>query len=271
MKPKQFHQKINLKELKRRKRMIKKPFLLIFSLLICCQIMVNANSLTEGDDAYSKGNYSLAIQKYEVALKNKEQGTTNITLLYNLANAHYKNKNLGKAILYWEKAKMKSPNDTYINTNLSIATDEIQGEVILIKPFFLLKWWKQLRSLFASQVWAWIGIVSLWLGITGILFWLLSSKRTLKKYGFIIGIILTIWSLFPFIWAYGQAQLESDSRRGIITVSMIQLRPTVDAPGDFNIYEGTEVEILDRIGEWSKVRLLNSDVGWVKKEEYEKI
>ena len=251
--------------------MIKTPFVLIFSLLICCQVMLNANPLTEGNDAYSKGNYSLAIQKYEAVLKSEEKGTTNVTLLYNLANAHYKNKNLGKAILYWEKAKMQAPNDAAIHTNLSIATDEIKGEVILIKPFFLVKWWKQVRSLFSSQVWGWIGIVSLWLGITGILFWLLSTKRTLKKYGFIAGIILTIWSLFPFIWANGQAQLETDSRRGIITVPMTQLRPTADAPGDFDIYEGTEVEILDKIGEWSKVRLLNSDVGWVKKEEYEKI
>lgn len=251
--------------------MIKNPFLLIFSFLICCQIILTANPLTEGDDAYSKGNYALAIQKYETALKQEQQGVTNVALLYNLANAHYKNKNLGKAILYWEKAKMRAPNDKDINTNLSIATDEVKGEVIPIKPFFLLKWWTQFRSLFPSQIWAWIGIVSLWLGITGILFWLLSPKRNLKKYGFIGGIILTIWSLFPFIWAYGQAQLEADSRRGIITVPTTQLRPTADAPGDFDIYEGTEVEILDRIGEWSKVRLLNSDVGWVKKEEYEKI
>lgn len=256
---------------RRRTLMSKTSFLLIFSLLICCQVFVMANPLAEGDAAYSKGNYSLAIQKYEAALESERQGITNVTLLYNLANAHYKNKNLGQAILYWEKARMKSPNDADINTNLSIAKDEIQGDVIPIKPFFLVKWWKQLRSLFSSQVWAWIGIISLWLGITGILLWLLSTKRNLKKYGFIVGALLTIWSLFPFLWAYGQSQLEADSGRGVIIVSKTQLRPSADAPGDFDIYEGTEVEVLDRIGGWSKVRLLNSDVGWVKKEEYEKI
>ena len=122
----------------------------IFFILLINNVYSQGNwndFLAEGDDAFSKNNYQLAIDKYETALSVMDEEKTSATILYNLGNAYYKNENLGLAILNWERAKLLQSNDKDINFNLRIAKESIKGEVIPVKPFFLLKWWKKAQYL----------------------------------------------------------------------------------------------------------------------------
>lgn len=255
--------------------MIRKFISIILALLFIVNVNLANNDwtilLNEGDKAYANKDYNKAIEQYESALNLIAQNENSATLHYNLGNAYYKNNKLGKAILNWEKAKILIPKDIAIHENLRIAKAEIKGEVIPIKSFFLQKWWNAIQSILSSSAWAWIGIVLLWLGITGILLWMFHNARNMKKYGFIAGLVFIILSVFPFIWSFGKSSIENTSKRGILTTPMTQLRSAPDGASDFDIYEGTEVEIIERLGEWTKVRLLNSDIGWVKETEYEKI
>ncbi len=224
--------------------------------------------LHDGNTAYEQQQYGKALQHYQSAMTSQSEGQS-VDLLFNLGNAHYKSGNLGQAILHWEKALVLSPNDKDIRENLRIAKYDIEGEVIPVTPFFLLKFWKSTQNLLSSSAWSILCIIMIWLGIMGLLVWLFSKERKMKKYGFIGGLTLLVLALFPLLWSMGKAKSERQQNRAILTVQKTALRSSPDNPGDFDIYEGTELEIMDRIGEWSKVRLLNSDVGWVKDDEYE--
>src|ERR1044072_673873 len=68
--------------------------------------------------AYAAGKYEKAIQLYQ---KIEAENTVSAGLYFNLGNAYYKTNNTGKAILYYERAKMLDPDDEDINVNLKLA------------------------------------------------------------------------------------------------------------------------------------------------------
>ncbi len=225
----------------------------------------------QADEAFQSGKFSEAIKIYEESLSLIPEENNSPELHFNLGNAFYKSNQLGSAILHYEKALILSPKDNDIFKNLHIAKEEIKGDVIPIRPFVLVKWWNRLKTFLPSHIWAFIGIAILWLGIMGILIWMFSKNRQWKKKGFFTGLILIFLSIIPFLLSFGKMTMESYHNRAILMEKETPLRNSPDGTGDFVIYEGTELEILDQIGEWAKVRLLNSDVGWVKKKEMEKI
>ena len=68
--------------------------------------------------AYNSGDYAQAETCYTRIL---EQGLYSASLYYNLANAHFKQNELGKALLYYNRALRLRPNDEDIRHNLEYA------------------------------------------------------------------------------------------------------------------------------------------------------
>ncbi len=249
-------------------------FYIVFIFLLIASNLLGSDwqaKKENGDTAYQKKDYQTAIQSYESAVKLLGKEKASSDLYFNLGNAHYKNKALAQSILYYEKALLLNANDKDIQFNLDIAKEEIKGEVIPIRPFVLLKWWNKIKMSFTSFTWSLIGLFFLWLGVSGLLGWMFLKERKQKKYSFLVGCISLCLSIIPFIFSFQKSSIEFDSKRAIYMEKETPLRNAPDGTGEFIIHEGTEMEILDRIGEWSKVRLLNSDVGWVKNKEIEKI
>ena len=72
----------------------------------------------QGNSEYQKGDYESAERYYSQILNS---GFDSGPLYYNLGNACFKQKRLGDAIYYWEKAKQKLPADREIQENLELA------------------------------------------------------------------------------------------------------------------------------------------------------
>jgi tetratricopeptide (TPR) repeat protein len=79
----------------------------------------SSSVFTQGNSEYQKGNYASAEQYYSRILKS---GADSGALYYNLGNACFKQKRLGEAIYYWEKALQKLPADRDIKENLDFAS-----------------------------------------------------------------------------------------------------------------------------------------------------
>ena len=84
-------------------------------------------------DAYSNGDYVQAISIYETMTQEGESDE----LYYNLGNAYYKNNQIGKAILNYERALRLNPSYDDAAFNLQLANEKIQDKIEPIERFFL--------------------------------------------------------------------------------------------------------------------------------------
>ncbi len=78
----------------------------------------NLDLFARGNEAYAKGDYDQAINRYQGALD--RQGYT-ASLLYNLGNAYYMKNDIGQSILNYERALYLDPGSARIERNLALA------------------------------------------------------------------------------------------------------------------------------------------------------
>lgn len=224
----------------------------------------------EANNAYQKKDYALAIKKYESIL---EQNHQSAELHYNLGNAYYRMNQLGYAILHLEKAKLFAPNNEDINYNLELVRQKQKDEIEVLSPFFLKKWWNNVKNVLSLGAWTSIGLLFLWGGIAGLCFWLLGQTRKLKKWGFIGGIVGILLSILPFSLALSHHNTYQNSGFAILLEQSINLYSGPDAASTKldELHEGLKVELLDKINDWYKVKLSDGEEGWLPEAVLETI
>lgn len=245
--------------------------LLLFLLIITTPLFANPTTDFEtANIAYQKNDYTTAITQYENILKT---GTYSEGLYYNLGNAYFKTNNLGKSILYYEKALLAAPSDADVLHNLAIAKAKTQDDLDRIGQFFLAEWWQGIHKSLGAGIWGILTILSLWAGIAGFILWLLGTSRKHKKQGFIGGIALLLLSTLLYFLGNSQANFEQNSRTAIVLEKNIELKngPDTQSTAVIDIHEGLKVELLDQIGDWYKVKLTNGDEGWLPMNSLEEI
>ena len=246
---------------------------IFLSLIFFFSIRLSANvdqRFQQANEDYKNNKYDKAIEQYESLIQEDYKSEE---LYYNLGNSYYKKKALGKAILYYEKALLLDRDDEDTLHNLSVAKAQTKNEISTLPPFFLARWWAGLRGGFSSSSWSIIGLIFFWMGIGGLVYWLMAAERRQKKIGFVMGICSLIFSMLPFTLAYNSSNLETDSRMAIVLAEQVPLRsaPDPESTQQLVVYEGLKVELLDRIDDWSKVRLMNGEQGWLPMTAFARI
>lgn len=246
--------------------------LIISSFLLPLVLVAQEESqlINAANDAYQNQAYEEAIQQYQTLI---DQGYQSSTLFYNLGNAYFKSGQMGKAVLYYEKAKVLAPFDADIRHNLKVVDAQLEDNIEPLAPFFLIRWWNFWVNAFSPTTWSIIGIVCLWLGVAGLAIWLLGKERRRKKLGFFIGVGLLIGSLFPFALAYSGNQRMQNNGLAVIMEQEIGLKTAPDDQSQdlFRLHEGTKVQILDQIGTWYKVKLADGEIGWLLASQLERV
>jgi tetratricopeptide (TPR) repeat protein len=240
----------------------------IISCFIPFVAFANAN-FQEANSEYKNGNFAVASQKYEAILK---QDIASQELYYNLGNAYFKQNQIGKSVLNYERALLYGANED-ISYNLSIARDKVKNEPELIQPFFLRRWWDGLRRLASVDTWSILSILLLWTSIGGFCFWLLAVEREHKKRGFITGTVLLPLSLIAFLAARSNRYNLCERKNAVVMVENTVVRSAPDELGTSveTLGEGVKLTVLDQIGSWYKVQLSNGEQGWLTLNQIEKI
>ena len=255
-----------------RKCLIIKILILFFFLLNTAKISAaDAEQLFQNaNQAYQAGNFPLAVEQYETILRGGKLFSKE--LYYNLGNGYYRLNQTGRSILNYERAARLAPTDADIQTNLAIVRGHVTDDIEAVSEVFFVKWYRLLRRAFTADTWAVFGLFFLWLGGGGFAVWLLGKQRQWKKRGFAVGCVALPLSLLIFLMTNNAAKI-TEATFGIVMLKETAFRnaPNENAAVTATLHEGIKVEIVDKIGGLTKVKLANGEEGWVATTDVEKI
>lgn len=215
-----------------------------------------------GDSAYMNNDYKTAIEAYESLLRQGEAAE----IYYNLGNSYYKEKELGRAILNYERALLLKPGDSDARTNLDIARSKTIDKVNPTPEIFFVTWFRALINTLSVNAWAVWGIVLFVCALAGIACYAFLSQTLHRKLGFISALASFALCVLCNVFAWTQAN-KLDNRDSAIVLSpsvVVRSTPSENGTSLFVIHEGRKVLIKDNsMKDWKEIELEDGNVGWI--------
>ena len=223
----------------------------------------------EGNRRYQQEDYQGALDNY---LRIREAGFESPGLYYNIGNAYFKANELGRAILYYERARRLAPSDADILANLELARSLGVDEIVPLPRFWLFRvgsWWMNLfpRSLLIGLTAAGYLVAAGALVVLVLRPGVASWPRRTAVAG---GIMMLVLGATLGVRETGLGQ----TRLAVVLAAEVGVR---SAPSDdpalqlFVIHEGTRVRVDRSSQEWLEVVLDDGKVGWVRAEVLEEV
>lgn len=217
------------------------------------------NHFEAGNKAYKDGKYEESINHYMKIIDNNiESGE----VFFNLGNAYYKLDEIGRAILYFEKAEKYLAGDEALQQNLQIARLKIIDEIEPIPKLFLVNWWEKTTHILNLENFGWLTLFLFVFFIIMISLYILLRKRLFFRMVWISAILLCLSLLF-----YSSRIYEFETTKyGIIFDKKISVvsEPGLGASELFILHEGTKVKINRMIDDWYEITIADGKTGWCK-------
>jgi len=251
---------------------------LFISAILLSALLVNISNgqdptkeiFVQGNEAYQSGNYLKSIEYYNQIIDN---GYNTSEVYYNLGNANYKLKNIPEAILNYERAIKVDPSDEDSEFNLRIANLQTLDRIEPLPMLFYQEWWESLSGWLSSDTWSLFMILFVFISFLGLTGFLFVYSPSIRKISFFILIFSFVFAILSFIFAQNNYAEETSKDCAIIFSESVYVKSSPDEEGTdlFILHEGTKVEVLDEVGIWNKIKLVNGNVGWIKQNTFKTI
>jgi hypothetical protein len=206
---------------------------------------------------YEKGDYKSAIEGF---LKISESGVQNGALFYNLGNAYFKADDIGRAILWFERAKTLMPSDPDLEFNLSRARsltrdqqDEDRSPVLKALFFWVY--------LFSVPVLKWMAIS------VNVLFWGLMALHTFIRKSWIkhLKVACGVFSLILILTVGVHAYANLKDRTAIILPDQVSVRSGLSDTSTelFVLHAGTWVMVTEEKEGYCRIQFSKDKIGWL--------
>lgn len=220
------------------------------------------DELKKAEEYYNSKKFDEALKIY---LKLESEGYNSSEFYYNLGNIHYRSGNLGKAILYYEKAQKLNPQDDNIKHNLSICYSKTLDKIEYNENFFIQTFKQGIVYRFSEKYWGWISIFSSILAAILFAFSILVQVR-LRPVLIPLGIIF--FSLSFIFYGMGKLIIKENNKHtfAIVLVKEAQVRsePLEKSFVKFRLHEGSKIRVEETDSEYTLIKLMNGNEGWVK-------
>lgn len=240
-------------------------FILVFVIGIINSTFSN-DLLKSAEEAYDKKNYKEAIRCYEQLVK---EGNRSYELYFNLGNAHYRNKEIGYAIYYYELARKINPNDKDIQINLGIASAKTIDKIDAKENFFINAVKSNVVNVVSTDTWAWLTVIIAFVMCVLFFVFIQSTVVWVKRISFVFSIILLVGLIV--VYGFGNSALNSkkENKFAIILAKEVKITNEPNATGSmkFSLHEGTKVRIVEANSDWVLIKIDNGNEGWVKQAE----
>lgn len=223
------------------------------------------NWLDSANIAYKNTNYSKALIYYQ---KLETDGFNNPELKYNIGNSYYNLNQIGKSILYYERALILNPQFKDAQYNLKLANSFIEDEFEKVPDFNFTVFFFKLNTFISSDILAYSALIFI---VIACIILLLKITHKIK--------INYWWSfvLFSLSLVFGWLSIEQNKalknwQHAIVMVKNCNVlsAPSQDGKILFSIHEGTKVQILNTLDRVNfEIKTPNGLVGWVTIDEIE--
>jgi tetratricopeptide (TPR) repeat protein len=235
-----------------------------------------------GNAAYETGDYAGAIDRY---LELDAMGVAHPDLCYNLGNAWFKTGELGRAVLWYERARRLEPRNGDVRENLSVVRSLLRDRELLPKEGglrgALLAWHRGLSAsesvAVASGFYALLCAAAILMvfrrsAFVTRLYARLSWFSPARLFGldmaqdFVLAISLLFVATAMFTASSWTKIRDADQRLSGVVVAeeaSVFSGPSRDSIVQFKVHEGTIVSVRDARGGWVRVDLRGDLSGWV--------
>ena len=229
-----------------------------------------AEAFAAANAAYAAGDYAEAIARYDSITAEYLHFESE----YNLGNAHFRQGELGLAILHWERALDLRPGDPDCVANLALAESRKVDRIEKLPSLGLTDLWTRLTAGGLFRTWSWL-LLAVWTAACAAfaarLF--VADVPIRRALGTVGGTLLGVSLCVALLARSSSIRLET-SREAILIVPSAEVRNAPQTQGStalFLLHEGTRVTVLQRREGWAEVALANGNVGWIPAGDCEEI
>lgn len=239
-----------------------------------------AQDLTaRADSAYNETAYTEALNLYTQALDSLGASTD---LYYNIGNTYYRLGDLGRAVLWYERALQLDPTNGDARDNLAFVNTRITDKPVNDQSL-VARIYDGMVNAAHPDSWAWITFVLFTVTVVMFVGYLVTHRVMVRKICFFTGGIMILLTVFTASLALTGASRASDHNNAIITSPSAQLstapRESIDADTQaFLLHEGTKVEVVDSVipstpgaTRWYEVKVAGSARAWINGNDMERI
>lgn len=248
--------------------------IVIFILLTFSLVNLYADEKGElwakANDAYSMGQYETALADYRQI---EDAGFESYKLYYNMGNAYYKTDNMGKAILYYEKALKLNPSGVDAMNNLQIAKLRTLDKIDVLPEFILVTWVKDIRDMMSSNGWGYTAVGLLVLVCLLLLLFKFAPTTGGRKLSFVLACAAFLFFIFALLFAVNLRVKANSDDFAVVMVPVSNVKSAPNSTGNnlFILHEGSKVEILEQAGKWCRIEISDGRQGWLESKDVEVI
>lgn len=246
---------------------MKRLIILVFTIALCISASwAQADSMAQkwerANGAYHTNEYANAAVLYEDILST---GQHSAKLYFNLANAYFKQNQLGRAILNYNRALLLDPADEDISYNLQLANARTIDKIEPVPQFFLKSWFLGLGDICSSDAWAVIALVLFAVALAGVIAWLVISDLRYRKLGFYTALVSVVFVVMSLVYSQIGYARRFQNKDAIVmnSAAPVKSSPSPGSTDIFVIHEGTKVEVLGELDSWSEIKLEDGNKGWI--------
>ena len=245
-----------------------KKFIIFLFILFFSTALLSSNDfqtlLNKANNLYQQEKYLEALSCY---LDIIDSGIKDSRVYYNIANTYFRLNKIGKAILFYERAKRISPRDPDVIYNLSFLKSIVKEQqeenpiLLFFSKVYGIFSLNEISVIFSILYFSLIILV----GINIIL-----KSRKIK----IINIGLISLVILIGIWLSSRAIKEKINKQAIVIKKQ---SPVYSGPGEdytlgFSLPEGIKVDLIKKERDWWEIGYKEKGVrGWIRKENIEEI
>jgi len=236
---------------------------LLFILSIVPAQAQSPDSLMEQANlAFMDESWDEAMALYETILQMEVESAP---LYYNMGNTAYQQRELGRAILYYERALRLNPSYEPALHNLEIARNDIVNPIEAIPKLFYQRWHDAFVGWFTADAWAVVLIIGLILCVLAIALFFMKQTLWQKKLFFSLAAIFLLLTLVAAYAAQAQHYRLRHKQEVIVMEEVLMVRSAPAGRGTelFRVYEGTKAKVIHRMDSWKELRFPDGNVGWV--------